>query len=194
MTKQFIFFDYHTPINETDSIISYKGSVTADILSEIAKEINITFSNNRIIRRKLVAIFIELAQNISFYSVEFNQFGTSKERVGTIILFEDEQKYTLIAGNLVQTQEIEELQSQFKIVNSLTHQELRKYKREQRDLPTNHNSKGAGIGFIQVALISNNPLEIVTRKLSEGLSFFSLSVTLNKIKNTSIKQTELDPK
>lgn len=192
METQFNFFDYHSAISDTGIIISYKGPVTARILNEISQEIRNVFCDNRIIRRKIVSIFIELAQNVSFYSVEFNRFGTNKDRVGTIVLFEEEGKYTLTTGNLVQTEDVEDLKEQSEIVNSLNHEELRSYKREQRDLPPNSKSKGAGIGIIQAALVSNNRLEVEVREVDEDVSFFAISVSIEKMKIPNIEQPNID--
>jgi len=192
MEAQFNFFDYHNAINDTGIIISYKGPVTARILNEISKEIRNIFSDDRVTRRKMVSIFIELAQNVSFYSVEFNRFGTNTDRVGTIVLFEEEEKYTLITGNLIKSEDVEELKEQCQIVNSLNHEELRCYKREQRDLPPNVKSRGAGIGIIQAALLSNNRLEVEVREVNEDTSFFAISVFLKKIKSPIVEQPNID--
>jgi hypothetical protein len=58
--------------------------------------------------------------------------------------------------------------------------ELRDYKREQRSLPQGVRSKGAGIGLIQAALTSGNPLQIDSMAVDEQFTFFSLSVTIEK--------------
>ena len=175
MDTKFNFFDYHNAINDTGIIVSYKGPVTARILSEISREIRSVFSHDRVTKRKIVSIFIELAQNVSFYSVEFNRFGTTSDRVGTIVLFEEDEKYILTTGNLVPLEDVEELKEQCEVVNSLNHEELRTYKREQRDSPANIKSKGAGIGIIQAALLSNNRLVSIWTNRNNGnryLKFF----------------------
>jgi hypothetical protein len=194
METQFSFFDYHNAFNDTGIIVSYKGPVTANILSEISKEIRSVFSHDKVIKRKIVSIFIELAQNVSFYSVEFNRFGTNTDRVGTIVLFEENNKYVLTTGNLVPCEDVDELQKQCEVVNSLNHEELRSYKREQRDLPSNEKSRGAGIGIIQAALLSNNRLDVEIREINEEVSFFAISVCIEKIKkpDLDIEQPYID--
>ena len=194
METRFNFFDYHNAFNDTGIIVSYKGPVTARILSEISREIRSVFSHDKVIKRKIVSIFIELAQNVSFYSIEFNRFGTNTDRVGTIVLLEEDDKYILTTGNLVPSEDVDELKKQCEIVNSLNHEELRSYKREQRDLPPNEKSKGAGIGIIQAALLSNNRLEVETREVNEEVSFFAISVSVEKSKklDLDIEQPYID--
>ncbi|MBT33019.1 MAG: hypothetical protein CMO01_25455 [Thalassobius sp.] len=58
--------------------------------------------------------------------------------------------------------------------------DLRKLKKEQRNKPQGSRSKGAGIGLIQVALTSGNPLQMEVRQVDDQVSFFSLSVKINK--------------
>jgi hypothetical protein len=62
----------------------------------------------------------------------------------------------------------------------LSHDDLRKYKREAREAPQLEGSKGAGIGIIQAALTSDNPLEVDAIQVDDNFSFFSLTVKIDK--------------
>jgi len=59
-----------TTMTRKDVRISYTGPFDSQVLSVIAKNIEASLSANPIINKKIFKIFIELAQNISYYSAE----------------------------------------------------------------------------------------------------------------------------
>ncbi|MCU0443582.1 MAG: SiaB family protein kinase [Microscillaceae bacterium] len=180
MEQEFSLFDYYTLTNKKNVLISYKGPVTDVIMAEISRDIRNKFSENPKVSRKVFAIFIELAQNILYYSAEKIRFGEHNDSVGTILITETSDHYTFSCGNLVENEYIQELVDSCDIVNSMNREALREYKREQRSAPKKERSKGAGIGLIQVALTADTPLKVEYIKVDEVLSFFSLSVRIMK--------------
>jgi hypothetical protein len=180
MEQEFSLFDYYTLTNKKNVLISYKGPVTDVIMAEISRDIRNKFSENPKVSRKVFAIFIELAQNILYYSAEKIRFGEHNDSVGTILITETSDHYTFSCGNLVENDYIQELVDSCAIVNSMNRDALREYKREQRSAPKKERSKGAGIGLIQVALTADTPLKVEYIKVDETLSFFSLSVRIMK--------------
>ena len=180
MEQEFNLFDYYTLTSHKNILISYKGPVTDALMSEIVKDIRYKLSKNPKAGKKLFGIFIELSQNILYYSAEVVRFGEKADRVGTILITEEAEAYRLACGNLVESTYIDELIESCQTINEMKKDELRDYKREQRSLPQGVRSKGAGIGLIQAALTSGNPLQIDSMAVDEQFTFFSLSVTIEK--------------
>jgi hypothetical protein len=180
MEQEFSLFDYYTLTNKKNVLISYKGPVTDVIMAEISRDIRTKFSENPKISRKIFAIFIELAQNILYYSAEKIRFGDYNDSVGTILITETSDHYTFSCGNLVEDEYISELVESCKTINSMNREALREYKREQRSAPKKDRSKGAGIGLIQVALTADTPLKVEYAKIDNILTFFALSVRISK--------------
>ncbi len=175
---EFSLFDYYSLTNRDDVLISYKGPVSDLILAEISRDIRDKFSENPKASKKLFSIFVELAQNILYYSSEKVQFGSRNDSIGTILITRTRKYLTFSCGNLVQNKYIDDLVEGCEKINSLNRDELREYKRETRSAPQKERSKGAGIGLIQVALTSGNPLGVEARYVDEKYSFFSLSVRI----------------
>ncbi len=180
MEHEFNLFDYYTLTSHKNILISYKGPVTDALMAEIVKDIRGKLSSNPKAGKKLFAIFIELSQNILYYSAEVVRFGERADRVGTILITEEAEFYRLACGNLVDNGYIGELLESCQKINEMDKDELRDYKREQRSLPQGVRSKGAGIGLIQAALTSGNPLHIESMQVDDNFTFFSLSVTIEK--------------
>lgn len=176
-------FDLANHIDQTkgsDVIIAYNGPLTSVIMSEISQDIRQKFVHNPRVCRKIFAIFIELAQNILFYSAEKTNFGFRQDSVGAILIAQDEEHYYFVSGNKVENRYMKELLVNCNTINTLDREGLRQYKREQRIRPAKNRSKGAGIGLIQVAITSGNPLDVVFQKLDGKHTFFSLSVRVKK--------------
>lgn len=180
MDKKLSLFDYYTLTNDRNVLISYKGPVTDVIMSEISRDIRNKFAESPRISRKLFSVFIELAQNILYYSAEKVIFGGRRDSVGTIMVTTHDDFFYFECGNLVEQQYAGELLESCDKINSLSREELRKYKRETRNNPAGSRSKGAGIGLIQTALTSGNPLEVDFKKVNEQFSFFTLSVKVKQ--------------
>jgi hypothetical protein len=180
MIKIFNLFDYYSLIQRENILISYKGPVTPVIMAEISADIRNKLAEDPKASRKLFAIFMELAQNILFYSAEKVAFSNRNDSVGLLLLTEAEDMYTFYCGNLVQNKRVNELIEGCNTINSLDREELRRYKRDSRNGPQKEFSKGAGIGLIHVALTSENPLKIDCQPVNSEYSFFSLSVTIKK--------------
>lgn len=179
--KEFNFFEYHTQITQDDVILSYKGPITDVLLAEFSRDIRRKLQEeDRKIGKKVFAIFMELSQNVLYYSKEENYFGEQKDKVGTIVIVKTDTHYQLITGNLVYAEAVPLLKEKCEIVNSLDREELREYKRRLRNAPPETESKGAGIGLVQAALTSSNPLEIQIQELSNGYAFFVLSVFVKR--------------
>lgn len=172
-------YDYYALTRFDDVLISYKGPITPVILSEISKDIRNKFADTPKVSKKIFSVFMELAQNILYYSSEKINFGGRHDSVGTILVSRNEGYHVFSCGNLVRIEDVERLLESCKTINSLNRDELREYKRVNRNAPQQEYSKGAGIGLIQVALTSGNPLEVEVREVDEQYSFFSISVKIN---------------
>ena len=173
-----IFENYK--LNDKNIYLSYKGPVDMHILGVISDYIKKIIGKNPKVSRKLYPIFVELAQNISYYSAEANKLIESRESgIGTIIIAEYDEHYSFISGNAIKNENIVPLLQKCEIINSLDRKELREYRNIERKRPFGVND-GAHIGLIQVALTSNNPLEVEVTPISEDKSFFSIAVSINK--------------
>lgn len=179
LNKEFNFFDYYAQISQGKIVLSYKGPLTDILLSEFSRDIRSKIQDRPKIGKKVFAIFMELAQNVLFYSKEINHFG-NRDRVGTLVILQGADHYKIITGNLVYKSATALLQEKCEMVNSLDREALREYKRQLRNAPKGKESRGAGIGIVQVALTSSNPIEYEIKELSNNFAFYVISVRVEK--------------
>lgn len=175
------FEDINAEHKEFREVFSYHGPVSNPIISELGEFIRVWLQKEQKMSRKVFSVFIELVQNISSYSKSLMSIKEDVEwGVGRFALSHDEDFFYLESVNLVTTAVAAKLDESIEFINSLDHQALRKYKREQRDKPASSESKGAGIGLIQIALLSNNPLQASFQQYGEGFFYYSNKVKISK--------------
>ncbi len=176
--KKIDLFEFHNTFDQHIQV-SYKGPFDRNILADLGNYIKIIIGKNPKASKRLFKIFIELAQNIAYYSAERNNISGKDAGVGTIVIGEFENYYAFMTGNVVSNEDIGHVIEKCKIINTLDRDGLRKYKRELHSQP--QGTHGAGhIGLIQVAITSANPLEFKVSKISESDSFFALTVRIEK--------------
>lgn len=178
-SKQINILDLHRNLDQNVPL-TYKGPIDDKILQAIGYYIDGILSNHPKAGKKIFKIFIELAQNISYYSAEKSILRGEKEiGSGMVLIGEMEDAFTFVTGNLVKNDDIYAIIDKSEIINSLDREELREYKREMRKLPPGPKG-GAHIGLIQVALTSSNPLDIEVTPVDDEHSFFSIAVKIEK--------------
>jgi Family of unknown function (DUF6272) len=182
MSKKFSFFHHYLNLNDTEVMMSYKGPMSDVIIYELSKDVQDKLIEDPKAGKKVYSIFMELAQNVFFYSSETTHFADKTYRIGSIVLTQDEDNYTLTAGNIVEKKWIPVLWDRCEMINSMDRESLRKLKFEQRDSgeKASDNSKGAGIGLVQMALTSAQPVSVEFRDMNDSHSFFALSVSVRK--------------
>jgi len=179
-SKNINILDYHSSIDQ-NTRLSYKGPIDVNILQAIGLYIDGIFTENPKASKKVFKIFIELAQNISYYSAEKITVKDNKEiGAGMVIISESDDTYNFLTGNLVKNDDIVLIIEKSEKINSLDRNELRELKRKQRNMPHHSKRGGGNIGLIQVALTSTHPLDIEVVPVDDDVSFFSIAVKVDK--------------
>jgi hypothetical protein len=177
-----IFYDNYVN-NDNNLMVSYKGPFFDEILGKLIEIIRENFSYDPVINRKLLAIFVELAQNVYHYSADIIKLGDKEYGIGCVNVSKEinNKYYVFTAGNFVPVEYVDDLVNICNTINSLDRDELRKLKRDTRSDQVSHNerSKGTGIGLIQIALTVNEPMEYEIIPHDDKKSFFYLTAKIN---------------
>ncbi len=175
MEDKYIDIAQYEKLWKDNVMLVYKGPFEENVLMALGAYIKKKFCP----ANRLFSVFIELAQNIAFYSANFSSHTNKEYGVGLVMVTEATQHHRLIAGNVVMTETIIPLIEKCELINSLDREGLRQLKIKQLRQPRGSKG-GAHIGLIQVALTSSNPLEFQVVPIDDTYSFFSLSVLVNK--------------
>lgn len=168
-------------------VITYNGSLWAEIIEELASTLQKRMAFDELplsVSRAVFSVFIEQTNNMLMYSAETERFekadGSHVEAPkGTFILGIAGKMYFIQTGNIIKNESIEMVKSRIDYLNTLDKAGLRKYYNKQIGIDdTNPESKGAGLGLIEVARRANTPIEYSFTPYDEKRSFFSMYVTI----------------
>lgn len=171
--------DFHN-LYDNEVIISYKGLFDKHIRFVFGNYFYVRLAQHPEASKKMFRIFIELSQNVSYYSADTAESGDGERTgIGTLLVAEKEKFYTIITGNVVGHEAGKDLYEKCSTITTLDRNGLREFKREQRKLPRGvHGS--ANIGLIQVSLIADTTLQYNVVELDDKYSYFSVAIDIEK--------------
>lgn len=167
-------------LDEHGIMFCYSGYITEDILSSIGKTLRQKMEiikADKSASRAIFAIFVEEAQNLIRYSsgiLSDGKIPATELRRGFIAVGNENNSYYVCCGNLILNDDVKRLQDHLQQVQKMDKDELKKaYKKVLKgDIP--EYSKGAGVGFLDIARRAENGFEFDFSPIGNGLSYFTL--------------------
>ncbi len=124
------------------------------------------------------AVYIEMTQNIRHYARE-RGYGEEAATATIAVARDDEGRYLVSAGNLVEDADGQRLVAAVEGLAALDAVELKRAYKQQLRRPRDEAApSGAGLGLIDMARKSSRPLAASLQPLSSGQSLFSLTATI----------------
>lgn len=166
-------------ITNQSILIEYEGEFSQEKVKEFAFQLNEISKIYIASQRRLFYVYVELAQNVGFYSDNRIKKGDKTVGCGSMIAYETKGSFGFAIGNIINKPALDVLKKKCEIINSLDRDSLREFKRHQRNLIPGTNG-GAHIGLIMVSLTTRKKLDLLTHEIDEKNSFFSLNVEIEK--------------
>ena len=142
--------DFHKLLEQRRTFFCYSGLLSEDVLStfsSIVREQMSEMEDDTEITKRVFGIFVEQAQNVIRYSKDRIAEGGT----GTVAISRAEDGFLIEAINPMDHENAEGLQKNLDELKAMDSKELRKaYKQRLREGPP-EGSKGAGLGFIEMA-------------------------------------------
>ena len=172
-------YEFKTELERHGIFLAFCGPISQELLVEIGD----TLKNKMKLEEassssttKTFAVLIEQAQNIIHYSSE--KIPDDKRDValssGILVVGRDQEYYYVLCGNKISNGSIDMLTSKLTTLQDMGKDELKRHYKEQRRKNSHKESKGAGLGFIELARKSVKPIEFSFKPIDEHFSFFSL--------------------
>jgi len=166
MDKDGIIFSYSGPVNQ--AVIEGFGNV----LRERLNRDNIGMGESI----KIFSIFVEQLQNVIYYSPK--GLNSNELNSGMITIGKIENGYFVLGSNEVNQDQKDRLELKLKRIISMSSDELKKEYKNARKRDSDEHSKGAGLGFLEMARKSSKPLEYQFEKISENRYYFTINITI----------------
>ncbi len=184
----FDMLEYYNMLNEKNISIVYNGLIWVEGVEAIATTLRRRLELDSIsfaINQSIFSIFIELMNNMIHYSMEKHPFASGpvekqpEMAKGVFVLGSTDTKYFIQCGNKIKNKHKPILQKRIDFLNTLNKEELRKYYKERlKAIDDNEESKGAGIGLIEIARRASSPIEYTFSDIDDEYSFFAIYVTI----------------
>ena len=98
-------------------------------------------------------------------------------RYGILTIGREGNEYVVCAGNLIERCDVERLHARLSRIREMSKEELRALYKEQLRADPEEGSKGAGLGFMEIARRASKPIEFDFTDLGD-YTFFALKATI----------------
>ena len=176
-------------LNEKGIVFAYSGYITEQVLTGVGEALKqkLTFedADTKTIR-SVFAIFVEQMQNIIRYSSEqipapgapASEHVRNELRYGILTIGQEGNDYVVHAGNLIRTTDVDRIQDRLRAIRGMSPAELKAAYKDQLRSGSDEYSKGAGIGFIEIARRASKPIEFDFSRVDDQNSFFALKASI----------------
>ncbi len=169
------------PLPTNGKILSYYGPLDINLISFLGNYIKGLVDTEKRVVMRIYKVFIELVQNVSYYSAELKYTSCEKrgKGIGWVNINEEQDFFSVTTGNKIFREHSTILIKNCNEINLLSEGELRELKRKTRSR-ADVRDVGAHIGLIHTGLISCNPLDIEILDLDKEYSYFQITVKIDK--------------
>ncbi len=171
---------------QENALLIYKGAFTVNLISTLGNQIKLLPEIDFKVVQKLFRVFMELTQNVSYYSAETVPVKSGVScGSGWVSLQDLDDCFQISTGNRIQSGHGEKLMSYCTEINGFEDAALKKLKRDIRSQALERDT-GAQLGLIQTSIISGHKLDYKIIKDASGKDFFVISTRLKKDDDRSI--------
>jgi hypothetical protein len=182
-------FGFRSQLRRSGIIFVYCGYVTEPVLTGVGdalKQRLVLEDLDTKTARSVFAVFVEQMQNIIRYSAETDEppapggeEGAGSElRYGVMTIGRDGGGFVVKAGNLVEKADVERLRTKLENIRSADKDALKAMYKETLKSGPEGGSKGAGVGFIDIARRATKPIEFDFAEVDDRFAFFALEAEI----------------
>lgn len=133
--------------------------------------------------QSVFSVFIEQMQNILNYSAERVTASEAMEnelRVGVVVIGYEQKGYFILCGNKIYNSDVQGLKDRLELIRNMNKEELKALYKERRRMEPEPESKGAGLGLIEMARKGTEPIEYSFLPIDDNFSFFTIRVVVGR--------------
>ncbi|MBF0583279.1 MAG: hypothetical protein HQL80_03475 [Magnetococcales bacterium] len=164
-------------------LFCYSGYITEEVLSSIGNtlkhKLEIDKTDKRV-SRGVFSLFVEQVQNLIRYSAEVESSHQSSDqrsielRYGLLTVGQKEERYFVACANMVPNRDVAHLRANLAKIKEMDSVGLKALYKEILKGETPEGSKGAGVGFVDIARRATNGFEFDFVDVDSEFSYFFL--------------------
>ncbi|MCB0482064.1 MAG: SiaB family protein kinase [Flavobacteriales bacterium] len=163
-----------------DIVLTYQGKLDAQILDKLLhfSEAILTERNvDKVLRKKIFIILVESLQNCYKHQMVD---GLGELMDFTVALTHEDDGFHLVLGNYMTLHDRDALKEKLDDINSLDQKQLNNKYIEVLDNGEQTASGGSGLGLIELARKSGNPLQYSFTNASDEMAYFVMQINISK--------------
>ena len=179
---------FHHMMVDKSITLAYEGEITQDITKAFTSmtERNLDrMEEDGKIKKKVYHVMVECLQNIAKHADDKTETASDVlseglAKNGIFIVGSDAKEYFITSGNAIENARIQELKELLENINLLDKdglKEIYKFKMKENAISS---KGGAGLGFIDIARKTGNPLEYHFEPIDKSNSFFLLKSRISR--------------
>jgi hypothetical protein len=154
---------FYEQLKEEGIIFSFSGPISQSLLEGIGETLRQKMSleeTSTSVTQKVFSIFVELMQNVINYSAEKGTAGEEEKDLsfGILLIGKHNSQFYIKCGNYIIQDQKKPLADKLSKIQDMNKNELKTYYKEQRRKEADGGSKGAGLGFIEMARKASQPI------------------------------------
>jgi hypothetical protein len=180
---------FRTQLQREGIMLAYCGYVTESVLSGIGDALKRKLLSDDMdtkTARSVFAVFVEQMQNIIRYSAEKAEPSSAagaegppvELRYGIMTISRAGGAFVLRAGNLIEKGDVGRLRGSLEQIRNADKDELKSMYKETLRGDAPEGSKGAGVGFIEIARRASRPIQFDFTDVDERFAFFALEAEI----------------
>ena len=173
--------NYLTDQTNGDIVLKYKGNIDSDVINHVLDTVEgkmVEANEQAKLRKKVYNVLVESLQNLYHHvdPVPEDFEDQSSERYGLLIVRKIDDGYKIITGNFVNTEHIEKLEEKIKRINRSSHEEIKELYKFILNHQKISQKGGGGLGLVDIARKTGNPLDYSFQKYNDKHSFFYMNI------------------
>ncbi len=130
-------------------------------------------------KRSIYNILVECIENINKHGFAFPKEDATTSNYGYVIFASESKRYSIWVGNFVPSSDIHTIKKMFDEVTESNNEGLKSLYRHKLTNNELSDKQGMGIGIIDMALRSKEPIKFTIKDFTDNTSFFSLEITVS---------------
>lgn len=177
-------WDFRSMLATEGIVFCYSGFMTEEVLLGIGNTLKkklVLEKTDKKVARGVFSLFVEQVQNVIRYSTEMETDDTSDPdaaenelRYGLLTIGWQEDRYFVSCANMVPKHDVERLKNNLTRIQNMDKQGLKSlYKKLLKEDPP-EGSKGAGVGFVEIARRATKGFEFDFHETDSMHSYFAI--------------------
>ncbi|PID92553.1 MAG: hypothetical protein CSA96_02670 [Bacteroidetes bacterium] len=166
---------------DTAKVIQYRGVINFETMDMVLNQLRdnpVFYEMPKPVRKRLYSALAESMDNIFKYAARSEELESQDIGMPQVAVERDGDRFSIVAGNMILNDQIDELQFKLDRVNQLDLEALKSLYEDVITRETKASDRGAGLGLITMAMRTDHDINYRFESIDEDHSFFSMQIII----------------